>query len=96
MYKSESITSNLLMEVDSLSNRIANIKHSYINTVHEGLRERLFNETKNISARLQEICSIAKYLKNRTIEKISFTSLLLEKSERTIIQTRIEKNLFFL
>ena len=84
------------MEVDSLSNRIANIKQIYINTAHEGLRERLFYENKNISQRLHEIYSIAKCLKNRTIEKISFTSLLLEKSERTIAQTRMEKNLFFL
>ena len=96
MFRSESITSNLLMEVDALSNRIANIKESYSNTVHEGLRERLFYENKNIYQRLNEIYSIAKFLKDRTTEKISFISLLLEKSERTIIQTRIEKNLFFL
>ena len=96
MYISESITSNLLMEVDSLSNRIANIKKSYGNTDHDGLRERLFYENKNISQRLNEIYSIAKCLKNRTIEKISFTSLLLEKSKRTIAQIRMEKNLFFL
>ena len=84
------------MEVDALSNRIANIKESYSNTVHEGLRERLFYENNNIYQRLNEIYSIAKFLKDRTTEKISFISLLLEKSERTIIQTRIEKNLFFL
>ena len=57
---------------------------------------RLFYENKNIFKRLNEIYSIAKCLKNRTIENISFTSLLLEKSKRTITQTRIEKNLFFL
>ena len=96
MYKSESITSNLLMEVDSLSNRIVSIKQSYRNTDHDGLRKRLFFENKNISKRLNEIYSIAKFLKKKTIGKISFTSLLLEKSERTIAQTRIEKNLFFL
>ena len=96
MYRSESVTSNLLIEVDSLSNRIENIKHSYTNTVHEGLRARLFYENKDIYQRLNEIYSIAKFLKNRTIEKISFTSLLLEKSKRTITQKRIEKNLFFL
>ena len=57
---------------------------------------RLFYENKSIFQRLNEIYSIAKFLKNRTVEKISFTSLLLEKSKRTIAQTRIEKNLFFL
>ena len=96
MYRSESVTSNLLIEVNSLSNRIENIKHSYSNTTHEGLRVRLFYENKIIFQRLNEIYSIAKFLKNRTVEKISFTSLLLEKSKRTIAQTRIEKNLFFL
>ena len=96
MYRSESVTSNLLIEVNSLSNRIENIKQSYSNTTHEGLRLRLFYENKTIFQRLNEIYSIAKLLKNRTIEKISFTSLLLEKSKRTIAQTRIEKNLFFL
>ena len=96
MYTSESITSNLLMEVDALGNRIANIKQTYSNTVHEGLRERLFYENKNIYKRLNEIYSIAKFLKVKTIEKISFTNLLLEKSERTITKTSIEKNLFFL
>ena len=96
MYRSESITSNLLMEVDSLSNRINNITRCYNNTAHDGLRERLFYENKNISQRLKEIYSIARFLKNRTIEKVSFTSLLLEMSERTIAQTKIQRNLFFL
>ena len=96
MYRSESITNNLLIEVDSLSNRIENIKQSYSNTTHEGLRERLFYENKTIFHRLNEIYSIAQFLKNRTIEKINFTSLLLEKSKRTIARTKIEKNLFFL
>ena len=96
MYKSESIINNLLIEVDSLSYRITNIHQAYFNTSHVGLRERLFYENKNISQRLKEIYSIAKFLKNKTIEKISFTSLLLEKSERTIAQIKMEKNLFFL
>ena len=84
------------MEVDSLSNRINNIKHCYNNTAHDGLRERLFYENKDISQRLKEIYLIAGFLKNRTIEKVSFTSLLLEMSERTIAQTKIQRNLFFL
>ena len=96
MYKSESIISILLMEVDSLSNRIANIKQAYFNTSHVGLRKRLFDENNNISQRINEIFSIAKALKDRNNENISFSSLLVEKCERTITQTRIEKNLFFL
>ena len=84
------------MEVVLLSNRIASIKRSYSNTSHQGLRERLFNENIKISQRLREINSIAKFLKNNTFEKISFTNLLLEKSERTISQTRMDKFLFYL
>ena len=84
------------MEVDSLSNRIANIKQAYFNTSHVGLRKRLFDENKNISQRLYEIFSIAKILRNRNNENLSFSSLLVEKCERTIAQTKMEKDLFFL
>ena len=48
MYRSESITSNLLMEVDSLSNRIANIKQAYLNTAHDG-RPILMREENSIN-----------------------------------------------
>ena len=84
------------MEVDSLSYRITNIHQAYFNTSHEGLRERLFKENKNISQRINEILSIAKVLKDRRKENISFSSLLVEKCKRTISQKRIENNLFFL
>ncbi|MDC3073413.1 hypothetical protein OA194_01515 [Prochlorococcus sp. AH-716-O13] len=96
MYKSESIISILLMEVDSLSNRIANIKQAYFNTSHLGLRKRLFEENKNISQRINEIFSIAKVLRDRNNENLSFSNLLVEICERTITQTKMEKNLFFL
>ena len=96
MYKSESIISILLMEVDSLSNRIANIKQAYFNTSHVGLRKRLFDENKNISQRLNEIFSISKVLRDRNNENLSFSSLLVEKCKRTITQTTMEKDLFFL
>ena len=96
MYKSESIINNLLSEVDSLGYRITNIHQAYSNTSHLGLRDRLFYENKNISQRLNEIFSIANVLKNRNNEKLSFSSLLVEKCKRTIDQKRIENNLFFL
>ena len=96
MNNSESIINNFLSEVESLSLRITNIKQAYCNTSNLGLRVRLFNENKYISQRLKEILSISKLLKNRTNEDISFSSLLVEKCERTIAEKRIEKNLFFL
>ncbi len=96
MHISESIINNLLIEVDALSYRISNIHQTFLNTSHVGLRERLFNENIKISQRLNEIFSIAKVLKDRNNENISFSSLLVEKCERTIAKERIEKNLFFL
>ena len=96
MFKSESIINNLLMEVDVLSYRITNINQAYRNTSHEGLRERLFHENVSISKRINEIFNIAKILKNRNNENISFSSLLIEKCERIFSKKRIEKNLFFL
>ena len=96
MLKSESIINNLLSEVDSLSYRITNIHQAYFNTSHVGLRERLIYENRSISERLNEIFSIAKAFKIRNNENISFSSLLVEKCERTISKNRIENNLFFL
>ena len=82
------------MEVDSLSYRLTNIHQSYFNTSHVGLRDRLFYENKKILQRLNEIFSIAKVLKYRNNENVSFSSLLFEKCERNIAKQR--KNLFFL
>ena len=96
MNKSESIINSLLIEVDSLSYRITNIYQTFLNTSHVGLRERLFYENINIYQRLNEIFSIAKVLKDRNSEHISFSSLLVEKCERAIAKKRIENNLFFL
>ena len=96
MFRSESIINNLLIEVESLSCRITNIQNAYHNTSNVSLRERLFYENKNICQRLSEIFSIAKKLNNRNYEKISLSSLLIEKCKRTIAQRKMEKNLFFL
>jgi len=95
MYRSESLINDLLMEVDSLSNRVTNIMQAYCNTSHIGLRERLFHENKSIYQRLNEILSIAKIFKIKNDSQISFSSLLVERCERIIIKTRKEKNLFF-
>ena len=96
MNKSESIINNLLSEVDVLSYRITNIHQTFLNTSHVGLRERLFYENINISQRLNEIFSIAKVLKDRNNEYVSFSRLLFEKCQRALAKKRIEKNLFFL
>ncbi len=95
MKESESLTNNLLMEVDVLSNRLRNIKQSYKTTENEALKGRLFTENKNIFKRVNEIYKIAEHL-NKNNEKINFSNLLFEMTKRTLIQNKFESNLFFL
>ena len=96
MKESQSITNNLLMEVDVLSNRLRNIKQSFKTTQNQGLKERLFSESKNIFKRVIEIYKIAELLNNKSNEKINFCNLLVEKTRRTMYENRFESNLFFL
>ncbi len=95
MKESQSITNNLLMEVDVLSHRIRYIKQSYKNTENKALKERLFTENKNIFKRVNEIYKIAELL-NKNNEKINFSNLLVELTKRTLNENKFESNLFFL
>ena len=94
--ESLSITNNLLMEVDVLSNRMRNIKESLRATNNKGLKERLFSENKNIFERVKEILKIAELLNTATNEKINFSNLLIEKTQRTLNENKFESYLFFL
>ena len=96
MKESQSLTNNLLMEVDVLSNRLRNIKQSYKTTENKVLKERLFSENKNISKRVNEIYKIAELLNKNNTEKINFSSLLLEITKRILNENKFESNLFFL
>ena len=96
MKESQSITNNLLMEVDFLSNRLRNIKQSYKTTNNKALKERLFSENKNIFKRVNEIYKIAKLLNKKYNEKINFSNLLVEITKRTLNENKFEINLFFL
>ena len=95
MKESQSLTNNLLMEVDVLSNRLRNIKQSYKTTENKSLRGRLFSENKNIFKRVNEIYRIAELL-NKNNEKINFSNLLFEITKRTLNENKFESNLFFL
>ena len=95
MKESQSLTNNLLMEVDFLSNRLRNIKQSYKTTENKALKGRLFIENKNIFKRVKEIYKIAELL-NKNNEKINFSNLLLEITKRTLNENKFESNLFFL
>jgi len=77
MNESQSITNNLLMEVDVLSNRLRNIKQSFNTTDNKALKERLFSENKNIFRRVNEIYKIAELLNKKNNEKINFLIYLL-------------------
>tara|TARA_Y100000991_G_scaffold209800_1_gene190386 strand:+ start:95 stop:385 length:291 start_codon:yes stop_codon:yes gene_type:complete len=96
MYLSESIVGNLLLEVEILTSRLKNIKRTYKNTSHNGLRERLIHENNIIIKRLKTIFSIALLREKKVKEKISFSSLLLEQCKRSFAEKNMEKNLFYL
>ena len=95
MKESESLTNNLLMEVDVLSNRLRNIKQTYQATENQALKERLSSENKNIFKRVNEIYKIAELL-NKNNEKTNFSNLLIEITKRTLNENNFESNLFFL
>jgi len=94
MKESQSLTSNLLMEVDVLSNRLRNIKQSYKTTENKALKVRLSIENKNIFKRVKEIYKIAELL-NKNNGKINFSNLLFEITKRTLNENKFESNLFF-
>ena len=96
MRESQSLTNNLLMEVDVLSNRLRNIKQSYKITENKSLKERLFSENKNIFKRVNEIYRIAELLNKKNNEKINFSNLLFEITKRTLNENKFKSNLFFL
>ena len=96
MNESQSLTNNLLIEVDVLSNRLRNIKHSFKTTSNKALKERLFSENKNIFNRVKEIYKIAELLNKKNYEKISFSKLLIEITKRTLNENKFERNLFYL
>ena len=96
MNESQSLTNNLLMEVDVLSNRLRNIKQSFKTTDNKALKERLFSENKNIFKRVNEIYKIAMILNKNNTEKINFSNLLVEITKRTLNEHKFESNLFFL
>ncbi len=96
MKESQSLTNNLLMEVDVLSNRLRNIKQSFKTTSNTALKERLFSENKNIFKRVKEIYKIADLLNKKNNEEINFSKLLFEITKRTLNENKFESNLFFL
>ena len=96
MKVSESIINNLLMEIDSLTCRLRSIKLSFQTTSNNRLKERFIYENKTIFERVNDINKTALYLKKSCNEKLSFSSLLLEKSKRTLKEIRTESNLFFI
>ena len=96
MKESHSLTNNLLLEIDVLTNRLRNIKQTYKTTENKSLKERLFSENKNIFKRVNEIYKIAKLLNKNNTEKINFSNLLIELTKRTLNENKFESNLFFL
>ena len=96
MKESQSLTNNLLMEVEVLSNRLRNIKQSYKSTENIALKARLFSENRNIFKRVNKIHKIAELLNKNNAENINFSNLLVEITKRTLNENKFESNLFFL
>jgi len=96
MKESQSLTNNLLMEVEVLSNRLRNIKQSYKSTENKTLKGRLFSENKNLFKRVNEIYKIAELLNKNNTERTTFSRLLIEMTKRTLNENKFESNLFFL
>ena len=96
MKESHSLTNNLLMEIEVLSNRLRNIKQSYKSTDNKALQGRLFSENKNLFKRVNEIYKIAELLSKNNAENINFSNLLIEITKRTLNENKFESNLFFL
>ena len=96
MTESHSITNNLLMEVDVLTNRLRNIRQSFKATHNKALKERLFSENENIFKRVNEISKIAELLNKKNNEQINYSNLLVEITKRTLNENKLESNLFFL
>ena len=96
MKESQSLTNNLLMEVEVLSNRLRNIKQSYKSTENKALKGRLFSESKNLFKRVNEIYKIAELLNKNNPGNINFSNLLIEITKRTLNENKFESNLFFL
>ena len=96
MKESQSLTNNLLMDVDVLSSRLRNIRQSFETTNNSSLKERLFTENKNIFKRVNEIYRIAEHLNKKSNGQINFSKLLFEITKRTLNENKYESNLFFL
>ena len=96
MKESQSITNNLLKEIDVLNNRLRNIRQSFKATHNKSLKERLFSENIKIFKRVNEISKIAELLNKKNNEKINFSKLLVETTKRTLNENKFESNLFFL
>ena len=75
MQESQSLTNNLLMEVDVLSNRLRNIKQSYKTTENKALKGRLFSENKNNTEKIN-FSNLLIELTTRTLNESKFESNL--------------------
>ncbi len=84
------------MEVYVLSNRLRNIKQSFKTTHNKALKERLNSENKIIFKRVKEISQIADLLNKKNNEKLNYSNLLIEITQRTLNENKFESNLFFL
>ena len=85
-----------MLELDSLEARIENINQAFYRTSNNKLRDRLLFENGTILKRIEDISSLANFLVERSNEKLSLSSLLLEQCRRYIYEINNKRNLFLL
>ena len=96
MKLSESITNDLLIELDSLTFRLRSIKQCFNASSNQILRKRLIEENRNLIGRINEIYKLGEILIKDSTDKLNYSSLLVEQSKRALKEIRTESNLFFL
>ena len=94
MKVSESIISNLLIELDSLNYRQRSIRKCFKNTYNTKLKDRLIIENMFIFERIKQIYNISLLLNQRDNEKINFAKLLAEVTKRSLSENREQSHLF--
>ena len=91
----ENLISNLLNEIEKISFRIKFIEEIYDQIISNKLKKRILDEHKDLIQRLEVINNKVKLVKSIPHEKISYSSLLIEKYNRNYKNLSKYNKLFF-
>ena len=94
--QSQTLIESTYKELDSLTIRINNLQSIYKNINNKNLKQRLIREHSDLKSRFEEILSIILMINERSSEKISFSTLILEKYKRCKKEIYKNNYLFFI